>query len=165
MIADRIIGFIYGAEFNNSVFVFQILLLYLMITPVNTIFGYGLVAIDRQRKFFRVITYTALISVVLVLILGYTFKAAGAAFALLVSETIGINLMNRQLKKHVSFHSLKYTIKPVIAALMTGAVLYTFKQSHIVILILAGIGLYALVLYIIKGFSKKELIQFKNTLS
>ena len=165
VLAERIIIFIYGAEFNNAVFVLQILLVYLMITPVNTIFGYGLVAIDRQQRFFKVISYTALISVALVFILGYLFKAPGAAFALLISETIGIILMNRQLKRYVSFYSLRHTIKPLIAALLTGSLLYMFKHGHFLILILAGIGIYSLVLYIIKGFSAKELVDFKYTLS
>ena len=165
VIANNLIVFIYGIEFSSSVLVLQILLLYFMITPVNTIFGYGLVAIDQQQKFFKVIAYTALIAVVLVLLLGYFFKAPGAAFALLVSEIVGIILMDRNLKKHVDFQCLKYTIKPLIAALVTGLVLYVFKQGHVVILILAGLIIYPLVLYIIKGFSGKELSDLKNTMS
>ncbi|MGB3341098.1 MAG: flippase [bacterium] len=165
VIAGNIINFIYGAEFSNSVLVLRILLLYFLITPVNTIFGYGLVAIDQQRKFFKVITYTALISVVLVISLGYLLKAPGAALALLGSETIGIILMNRQLKKHIDFKSLKQTSKPFIAALVTGFVLYIFRQGHVVMIVFAGVVIYSLVFYGIKGFSLKELSDFKNVLT
>ncbi len=164
VIAGSIINFVYGAEFSDSVFVLRVLLLYFLITPVNTIFGYGLVAIDQERRFFKVITYTAIISVILVIILGYLLKAQGAAFALLFSEMIGIVLMNRQLKKYIDFSSLKQTIKPLIASLVAGLVLYVFKQGHTIILIFAGVIIYLLVFYIIRGFSLKELSDYRQIL-
>jgi O-antigen/teichoic acid export membrane protein len=165
VLAGNIIYSIYGAEFSGSVIVLRILLLYFLITPINTIFGYGLVAIDQQHKFFRVIAYTAVISVVLIIALGYLFKASGVALALLSGETVGIILMNRQLKKHIDFKSLKQIIKPLIAALITGLVLYVFRQVHVLILVLAAVVIYLLVFYIIKGFSFKELSDFKNILT
>jgi len=165
VLAGNIIYSIYGAEFSGSVIVLRILLLYFLITPINTIFGYGLVAIDQQHKFFRVIAYTAVISVVLIIALGYLFKASGVALALLSGETVGIILMNRQLKKHIDFKSLKQIIKPLIAALITGLVLYVFRQVHVLILVLAAVVIYLLIFYIIKGFSFKELSDFKNILT
>lgn len=165
IMTENIIHFIYGPEFTGSVFVFQILLLYFLITPVNTIFGYGLVAIDQQRKFFRVIAYTALLCVIMVIILGFFFKALGAALALFFSEIVGIILMNRELKKHVSFRSFRQMLKPVIAALVSGIAVYVFHQEHVILLVLISVIIYLLVIYILKGFSQQELSDFKNILA
>jgi O-antigen/teichoic acid export membrane protein len=148
VLADKIIFFIYGAEFSGSILVFQMLLLYFLITPVNTIFGYGLVAIDQQRKFFKVITYTALVT--------------GAAVALLCSETAGIILMNRELKRHVKFSSIGQVIKPIIASVITGFIVYVLRQWHVVVLVFVAVGIYVPVFYLIRGFSKKELKDLKQ---
>jgi O-antigen/teichoic acid export membrane protein len=162
ILADKIIFFIYGAEFSGSILVFRLLLLYFLITPINTIFGYGLVAIDQERKFFKVIAYTAVVCVALVVILGFGFKAAGAAIALLCSEALSIFLMNRELKRHVRFSTIKQVIKPLIASVITGFAVYVLRQWHVAVLVFIAAGIYISVFYIIRGFSKKELGDLKQ---
>jgi O-antigen/teichoic acid export membrane protein len=148
---------------TRLLFAIRILLLYFLVAPVNTIFGYGLVSINQERRFFKVITYTALINLILIIILGINFKGQGAAVALFVSETIAIVLMNRELKKFVKFKSLKYIIKPFIASLIMGIVLYALKHLSIIILVILGIIIYSVVFYLIKGFSKEEIRNLKQT--
>ena len=162
VLADKIIFFIYGAEFSGSILVFRMLLLYFLITPVNTIFGYGLVAIDQQGKFFKVITCTALVCVVLIIILGFSFKATGTAVALLCSETLSIFLMNRELKRHVKFSSIRQVIKPIIASAVAVFAVYVLRQWHVVVLVFVAVGIYVPVFYLIRGFSKKELKDLKQ---
>lgn len=162
ILADKIIFFIYGAEFSGSILVFRLLLLYFLITPINTIFGYGLVAIDQERKFFKVIAYTAVVCVALVVILGFGFKAAGAAIALLCSEALSIFLMNRELKRHVGFSTIGQVIKPLIASVITGFVVYVLRQWHVAVLVFVAAGIYISVFYIIRGLSKKELGDLKQ---
>jgi O-antigen/teichoic acid export membrane protein len=164
VVAGDIINFIYGTTFSESSTILRILLLYFLITPVNTIFGYGLVAIDQEQRFFKVITYTALLCTVLVFLLTYLLKAPGAALALLSSEVVGIVLMHHQLKKYVDFSTFRQTIKPVIAAAITGLLLYTFRQVHIILLVIFGLVVYLIIFYLIKGFAPKELSYFQRYL-
>ena len=106
-----------------------------------------------------------MISVALVIVLGYVWKASGAALALLCSEIVGVFLMNRQLKAHIAFSSVKHTVRPLIAAISAGLVLYIFKEVNVLVLIFAGIAIYLFVLYIIKGISMSELSVFRKILS
>jgi len=163
VLATSIIHFIFGAGYEGAITLFRILLLYFVITPINTIFGYGLVAMNQERRFLRVISITAFINLILIIILGVNFKGAGAAAALVVSEMISIVLMNRELRKFVVFRSMRYLIKPILASCIMGVVLYVLKLWHIIILVVLGMLIYALIFYVIKGFSREELIHLKLT--
>ena len=163
VLADKIIYFVYGAEFERSITIFHILLLYFLITPINTIFGYGLVAIDKERRFFRIMTYTALVNLILVIILGINFKVQGAAVALFISEMFGVLLMNRELRKFVKFESLKYIVRPILASALMGIGLYLFRHWHVIALIIVGAVIYVGLLLLIRGFSREELRSIKQT--
>jgi len=165
ILATPITELIYGSEFLGAVNVLRILLLYFMIVPVNTIFGYGLIAIDQEKKFFKIITITALISAVLIIILGIRFSVYGAALALLVSESISIVLMKGALMKKVRFGSAEYLVKPLFAALLMTGFLYILRGWHVILLIIFGIFIYAIVLYMIKGFVMQDLKNIKDTIT
>jgi len=161
ILADRLIYFIYGNAYGGAISIFRILLFYFLVAPINTILGYGLVSINQERRFFRVIAMTAAVSLILIIILGIIFKGTGAAIALLIGEMVSIILMNRELKKSVKFETSKYLLKPILISLIMGAVLYVFSRGHIILLIVLGNFLYITGLFLIKGFSREE---FKNLL-
>jgi len=164
VLATPIIYFIFGADYGGAISLFRILLLYFAITPINTIFGYGLVAMNQERRFFKVISITAFVNLILIVILGVNFKGAGAAAALFVSEMMSIMLMNRELRRFVVFESMKYLIKPILASCVMSLVLYILQVWHIIILVVMGMLIYTLVFYVIKGFSREELTHLKVTL-
>ena len=164
MLAPGIINFVYGRAFVEAVNVLRILFLYFMIVPANTIFGYGLIAIDQERRFFKIITITAIISAVLIVFLGMQFGFYGAASALLISEFISIVLMHRQLKKFVRFRCVKYILKPVIAAFAMALLLFLLQQWHVIILLVFGTVVYFSIFYLVRGFSKLDLHNLKRVI-
>lgn len=162
IVASQLIYLIYGAGYESAITIFRILLLYFLIAPITTIFGYGLVAINQERRFFKVITITAVINFLLILVLGIYFRGLGAAAAFFMSELIAVVLMRRELKKIVSFEVLKYLLKPILAAFIMAIILYMFRDWHIIILVVAGILVYGIILYVIKGFSREEIKKLKR---
>jgi O-antigen/teichoic acid export membrane protein len=165
VLAPQIIMLIYGPAFVEAAGVLRILLLYFMIVPVNTVFGYGLIAIDQERRFFKVITITALMSAVLILLLGLQFGFYGAAAALLVSESVSIVLMRRQLKRFVRFACVRYVWKPVIAALGMALILYVLPNWNVIVLVCLGIFVYTVILYAMKGFTGSDLNTIKRAIA
>ncbi len=153
ILAPKIISLIYGRAFYEAVSVFRILLLYFMIAPINTIFGYGLIAIDQEKRFFKIITIAAVASACLIAVLGMELGSVGAAWALFVAEAISIILMNRELKKFISFRSTVHMVKPFVAALIMAVGLYMSRQWNVIASIIAGLVVYAVVLYVIRGFT------------
>ncbi len=106
ILAGKIIRLIYGSEFSCAVIIFRILLLYFMIAPLNTIWGYGLVALNQENRFFKVIVIMSLLNLILTTTLGYLFRGIGVAIAIVISELFGTILMKHSINKIVNF-SLK----------------------------------------------------------
>jgi len=163
ILAEPLIAFIYGAEYSGSSAILRLLLLYFLITPMNSIFGYGLVAMNREQEFLGVISITSLVNAVLICILGMLFKGPGAAGALFVSESIGIVLMYRILKKHVRFKAAVHAVKPILAALCMGIVLLAVIGWHVIIVVVIGASVYASTLFVLRGFTLGELSSLRRS--
>ena len=157
ILAPGIIDMIFGQAFHAASNVLRVLLLYFLIVPINTVYGYGLIAINREKIFFRIITVTAVVSAVLILLLGLQSGFYGAAFALLISESLSVFLMHRALKRDIQFESVRYTLKPSGASMVMAVVLYLVHQWHLLAAIAVGICVYLAVFYLIKGFSGRDL--------
>jgi O-antigen/teichoic acid export membrane protein len=163
ILGERIIHVIYGAEYTGAFTVFRILLLYFLIAPLTTIFSYGLVSINQEKRFFKVMTIATVVNVVLIVVLGIYFKGPGAAVALLIGELVSVILMNRELQKFVKFGVLRHLPKPLLASIIMGIGLVVLYRMHTVLLVIVGVFIYVLVLYLLKGFSKEELGDLKKT--
>jgi O-antigen/teichoic acid export membrane protein len=162
MLAPGVVHMIFGPTFHDASNVLRVLLLYFVIVPVNTVYGYGLIAIDREKVFSRIVTITAVISAVLILLLGLKYGFYGAAFALLISESLSIFLMHRALRRVIQFESVRYALKPLGASVVMAVVLYLIQQWHLFAAITAGICAYLAVFYLIKGFSIQDLRNIKH---
>ncbi len=117
--AENIIIYVYGIKFASAAIILRILLLYFIFAPLNTIWGYGLVALNQEKKFFMVIVITAVTNIVLMVILGYQFKGIGVAVAFLVSEFFGVILMKRKLNTTINFPIFKMLKKRELRAILT----------------------------------------------
>jgi O-antigen/teichoic acid export membrane protein len=163
ILGEKIIHGIYGAEYAGAFTDFRILLGYFLIAPLTTIFGYGLVSINQEKRFFKVISIATVVNVVLIVIFGIYLKGPGAAAALLIGELVSVILMNRELQKFVKFGVLEHLLKPLLASIIMGISLAILYRMYPIILVIVGVVIYVLVLYVLKGFTKKELDDLKKT--
>jgi O-antigen/teichoic acid export membrane protein len=157
VLAPGIIRLIYGPGYEGGVIVLQILLLYFAATPVNTIFGYGLVALDREKKFLKVIAMTSILSLVSIILLGIFLKGWGASLGLLISELVSVFLMKHELNRAVKFRVARYFYKTLVPALGTGVVLYFTPSLNIFLRCGLGVVLYVILYYLMGGYSGKEI--------
>lgn len=162
VLAPGVVDLVFGQAFHEAANVLRVLLLYFMIVPINTIYGYGLIAMDREKQFSRIITVTAVISAVLIFLLGLQFGFYGAALALLISESLSIFLMHRALKRVVQFESVRHAQKPLAASIVMVVILYLLQSWHLFSAIFAGICVYLAVFYLIRGFSVQDLTNIRQ---
>ncbi len=101
--AKNIITLIYGANFANGAGILRILLLYFIIAPLNTIWGYALIALNQEKKFFNAIVVISILNLIFMFILGYLLKSSGVAMSMVFSELIGLIIMKRKLNSVVNF--------------------------------------------------------------
>lgn len=164
IMASGFIHTVYGTKFTFAIPVFRILLLYLLIAPINTMYGSGLIAIDQEKTFFKNITISALTNFTLVILFGILFGGTGAAAAFFLSEILCILLMHHSLRKHVRFSSIRYFIKPLLASGIMAIALFYMKPFHIALSIPTGIIIYFASLYLVKGVTGKDFQEIINAL-
>jgi len=157
VLAPAIIRQIYGPGYENAVFVLQILLIYFCITPVNTVFGYGLVALDRERKFLKVIALTSTLSLVSIIVLGIFLKGWGASLGLLCGEIVSVVLMKGELNRIVKFPAAQHFLKTLVPALVMSIILYFSSGLNIFLRCGLGVVVYVVFYYLAGGYSGKEI--------
>ena len=157
VLAPDIIRLVYGPGYDSAALVLQILLAYFCATPVNTIFGYGLVAMDRERKFLKVIALTSALSLVSIVVLGIFLKGWGASLGLLAGELASIVLMKGELNRIVQFPVARHFLKTLVPALAMSIILYFSSGLNIFLRCGLAIVVYAIMYYLAGGYSGKEI--------
>lgn len=163
ILSNKIIIFLFGHEFVNSVFILKVLIWLLIPISLSRFLEVILASINRQE----IVTYTLgicallniVLDIVLIPILGYT----GAIVATMVAQTsvfvIDLYFVHRYLCKP-PVH--KFILKPLVACIMIGTFVYYLQDINLFMLVFAALILYYILLTCMKGFDKEDLELFKR---
>lgn len=169
LLSEKIILFIYGSEFMNSIIALQILSWDILLIFLYTILGCFLVAIDRQNDMVIAILVTAIINVIINIILIPHFSYIGAAAATVVSETILLGYYFYLVSKYIVVLPIhKILVKPFIALVVMAIFILFFSWLGFFMIVIFSIIVYFSTLYLIRGISKddvaliREIIKFLN---
>jgi len=165
-VAERIMLFIFGEEFRVSGTVLQILIIATGIIFIGNLFGNTVVAVNRQRQIIWAYAVIAILSLGGYLIFIPLYSYLGAAWMTVVSEFLitfaSFYVVWRATRIGIS---LKLFFKSLLASIGMGVVLFLLGGQSLILMILVGILVYTLLLYLLKGFSKKlirEIISLKS---
>lgn len=164
--AEKIMVFVAGQEFASSGQYLRVLMLAIVIMFWGVLSGHAVVAIDKQRALIAGYLATAVVAVTGYLILIPLYGALGAAWMTVISETM-ITVITFGVVLYVTrlWPSFKVTFKAAASSLVMGLVLWRLPNANLFTMIsLAGIT-YAVVLYILKGYSLKtvrELVRLQK---
>ena len=163
LIAGRIISFLYGIEFANSMIVLQILVWAASFMFLGSIIGHTLASIDKQIVDTRIAGICALLNVVLNFLLIPPFSYVGAGIASVISQiaifTLEFNYLQRHLHK---INLLKMIVKPLAAAVIMGIMVYILNNVlsaslvNLLIIVFGAIVIYGVLLYVFKAFDQQE---------
>lgn len=149
-----------GEEFVLSAGVLKILIFAVGAIFFAQLFGNAVVACNQQNKMMWIYLVCAVLSIVLNLILIPRFSYFGAAFV-----AVFVEVLICFTTAYVVFRStrigpeLKVFLKSFIATLIMAFILFLIKSWGLAALILIGALVYFLALYLLKGFSKKDLLE------
>lgn len=157
ILAEKIMVFIAGPDFAASGAVLQILIFALIGLFVGSTFSFNIIAVNKQRKMIWGYLATALISLAAYLVLIPKYSYFGAAWVTVFSETFIALLTFYIIYKTTKFlPSLKIFLKSLLASFIMVIFILILPQSWpVLILIFLAIFVYFLVLYLLKGFDKK----------
>lgn len=166
VLAGRIIPFLFGGEFINSIVALQILiwdcLLLCMYRPILYLLG----SINRQGSMALIGAIGALINVGLNLLLIPRWSYIGAGITTLITEvlvTIASWYVASKYFYRLPMH--KIMAKPLIASIVMGAIVYWLSQAttiNLLWLIVLGVVSYLALLYLTKALSKDDIALLKQ---
>jgi O-antigen/teichoic acid export membrane protein len=171
LLSERIIGLIYPTtELNNfapAALALKILIWFSVLNFLNLIFLNSLQSTAFEKKASMIVAVSLAINILFNLFLIPVYDFAGAALASVLSEIVffclGAYFISKYFFDFLSF--LKTLIKPLIASLTIFAFIYFFFFLNIFVLLLFSAVIYFVVLFLIKGFDKKDISFFRKLVS
>ncbi|MFW0862718.1 MAG: flippase [Candidatus Komeilibacteria bacterium] len=162
LLADRVMVLIAGDDFLASGGVLKILIWATAIIFFGSLFGYIILAIDKQKKMIPYYIITAVLSLILYFVFIPQFSYWAAA-----SITVFIELLYAIFAFYVCYKysqvgiSLKMSGKIIFASLIMGVFIYLCFSLNLILLIVLASLIYALVLYLVKGIDKSILNELR----
>jgi len=118
--SETIISLIYGDTYRESSHILMIISWFIVLTMINTIFAYGLLAIGQKRLYLKATATGFVVNTILILILTASYGISGTCVSLLAGELIFMVLCYLEFKK---FCNLRFYI-PFLKSLFIGASLF-----------------------------------------
>ncbi len=158
MLAEPMMSLLGGSEFIVSAPVLRILVVATGAIFLGTLFTYLVVAVDKQKTMLWGYGLIALSSLGLYLYFIPKYSYWAAAWITVYSEImILIVAMLIVLLTAKVMINLKIVLKSLLAGGAMGLLLYYLADYNLFFLILSGAVVYFIVLYLVKGISKKEI--------
>lgn len=157
VLGHKVISFIYGVEYLDSVLIMKILFVAFFFLSVARLYNTMLNSIDRQKESAYLFAGTVVINIIVNVLLIPKYGATGAAFATVFSESVYFVSSHCLLLRYGYRNSLfRISIRPVAATLiMTGFFLLTVEINLIFQLVCGGI-IYFAALFFLGTWDKDE---------
>jgi O-antigen/teichoic acid export membrane protein len=159
LLANKIVLFIYGADFINSARALTILIWAIVFLFENSLLGVLIYAIDKQKTLLWLSGVTVLLNISLNLILIPLLSYVGASITTLVCEIVVFAFAFQLISRYgYSIKLLSISYKPIIAVIGMGVFIYLLLATNINLLILIFLSalIYFLVLILLKAFTWVE---------
>ncbi|MDI6802965.1 MAG: flippase [Bacteroidota bacterium] len=162
--AEPLINLVFGIQYTNSIIIFQVLIGYFLITMMNSVLGYTLVAIKQEKYFARTIYFGAVANIILVLLLTYYFGLLGTAIAIVAAELLILIAFKLYLKKFVEIDIIIYIFKEMPALAAMGLTIYYTITYNVALSFIAGLLIYSVLIYLFKCINKSDIGKIKELL-
>jgi O-antigen/teichoic acid export membrane protein len=164
VIADHLVILLFGPAFAKSGLILAILGMILPLSYLNTLVGYLLIAMDRQKAWAPVLLIATVITIPLDLILipwtakAFANGALGGAFSFACTEfgmiLIGFSLLP---KDTFSSENAKVAAKVLLAGGVMVAAAWTVREAFILIPVVVGAVTYIAMIFLLRAIPKEDL--------
>jgi O-antigen/teichoic acid export membrane protein len=157
MLAERLIVLIYGGDFSPASNALRILVWAIPLTSVQTIFAFGLIGCNREKRYSLGMIIGTVLNVVLNVLLIPRFGISGAAAATILSEIVMLAAMFLWFRDILFVPFLTFTFKPVAATALMMLFLLLLWKIPTIPLIAVGIAVYLFAIWLLKGITGEDL--------
>lgn len=158
MLSLPIVVLVGGKDFSGSAPVLSVLSFAIGLIFLGNLFGNSIIALDKQKIGAWIYFGGMIFNIVTNLIFIPKYRYVGAAATTLATEFLVTVLMLFLISKTISYFPKFNIIKPLIAGAIMAGFLYLAKEWNIILLVGLGLVVYTVVLYLIKGIKKEEIL-------
>ena len=163
LLSDDLILLFFGQSFLASANVLSILIWTLVPYSINITIAHALIASNNQKVNLRSLLISMICNITLNLLLIPRLSFLGAAIATLISICIFLSLQYTFVSRSLfSLNFLQIVVKPVISAALMGAIILSFRQINLFLLIFVSASAYVLFLFSLKTFSQTDVQLFRK---
>ncbi len=167
VIGDKVMEFVAGREFIIASGPLSILIVATAMIYFGALFGYGIVAIGRQKRMIGFYIFDAIFSLITYLIFIPFYSYWAAAILTVITEAIIMVSAWWILKQEVNFRIYwEVFLKAFLASVLMAVFLEIFSDQSLFTLIIFGSLVYFIFLYLLRGIKKEdiwELIKLKSS--
>lgn len=162
--APYLIELLYGSEFSESGAVLSVLSILLFATFMNSLFSFGLVAIGRDREFFKSTVAGGISTIVLVVSFSLTDQLILVTLGVALSEFIFVLSSYYWFKRFVD---LRF-IGSLLISISAGFLVYTlslYTEFHILLEATLGMLILGILLYVMRIYTGEHVSWLKQNMS
>jgi len=153
-----IVVLIGGKDFTASAQVLQVLAFAIGLIFLGSLFGNSIIALNKQKTAAWIYFGGMIFNIVTNLIFIPKYSYLGAAMTTVFTELLVITLMTWLIYKSIHYFPSFKILKPLLAGVIMGMFIYFFQSWNIFLLICLAILVYGIILYLIKGITKREIL-------
>lgn len=154
--SGTIIGLVYGDTFQDSAVILSLISWFFTLTMINSIFVYGLIAIDQKGRYLKAAFTGFIINCFLIILLTTFFGKYGACIAILCGEFIFILFCHYEFRK---FSSIKFYLPFIKTCLASGITLYLVSvvNYHIIVKSIIATAVFGILTTALRIISKDDI--------
>ena len=169
LIADKIILFVFGVGFENSIVALKIIIWTIVLTFIGAAFARLLESVNQQRIITKISMVCMVVNVLLNILLIPKFSYIGSSFVTVVTEFLlvgSIIFFSYRLNYGIPLSIIKtYLIRILFSSLVMCIFVLYFKETYLILLIISAIFVYFFTLYIVRGIDSEDMMLMRQAIN
>ncbi len=169
LIADKIILFVFGVGFENSIVALKIIIWTIVLTFIGAAFARLLESVNQQRIITKISMVCMVVNVLLNILLIPKFSYIGSSFVTVFTEFLlvgSIIFFSYRLNYGIPLSIIKtYLIRILFSSLVMCIFVLYFKEAYPIILIISAIFVYFFTLYIVRGIDSEDMMLMRQAIN
>ena len=169
LIADKIILFVFGVGFENSIVALKIIIWTIVLTFIGAAFARLLESVNQQRIITKISMVCMVVNVLLNILLIPKFSYIGSSFVTVVTEFLlvgSIIFFSYRLNYGIPLSVIKtYLIRILFSSLVMCIFVLYFKEAYLILLIISAIFVYFFTLYIVRGIDSEDMMLMRQAIN
>ncbi|HTP12731.1 MAG TPA: flippase [Bacteroidota bacterium] len=157
LVATDLIRMVFGEGFIASAGLFRILVWFLCLTMIHTVYSSGLVAVAPSSVYGKVMTISAVVYTLALVVLTKMYGLYGTVFGVVLSEGITLLIARSRLRPHVRIVPAVATHGILAALLAMSFVVVYLQPVHLFIRVAVGALVYGSVILLARVCTLNEI--------